>query len=385
LWELYCTSKTDCKFEFAIGIGQLEEFIASFTTDKNKYDEMISQIDVRNSDAYSIDDKTRIHEVVQKEVGHDKLNTQVIGLLRDWTLHTCEKKYEQLLQLRGLQNIETLQALFDLACMYYRQQKNNYGLEQFQICYENCVETCGKSSKLTLTCMLQLGDNLSRCDESIESGISLLKECLQLCVNELGEDDMISMECLNNLANCYTTSFYRSANDESRHILRENAHSLYLKCYNLRKKVYGEKDPQTVCTLIKLADCKLSSGLQDDFDSAEKLFELCYEYRKDLLGDSHIDTLAVHSELGYCQMERENYDVAEGIFERCLKFRGEKLGEFHRDTLQSMKDVAEAKEGLGKLLEAEELFKNCLKKRRSIFLNDEHPEVMVLLNRFKDS
>lgn len=384
MWELYCTSITDCTFEFAIGSEQLEEFVAAFTTDKNMYDEMISKIDVRNSDAYSIADKTRIHEVVQQEIGHDKLNSQVICMLRDWTLHTCEIKYQNLLQLQGLQNTQTLQALFNLACMY-RQQKNNNGLEQFEICYENCVKFCGKSSKLTLTCMMQLGDNLSRRNESIVMGMSLLKECLQLCVDELGEDDILSMECLNNLANFYCTSFYRSAkDDESRYILREKALSLYEKCYNLRMKVYGEKDPQTVSTLIKLADCKMSSGLQADFDTAEKIFELCYEYRKELLGDSHIDTLAVYSELGYCQMTRENYATAEEIFERCLKFRNEKLGEFHRDTLQSMKDVAEAKEGLGKIEEAEDLFKNCLKKRRSI-LNDDHPEVTVLLKRLKDS
>jgi hypothetical protein len=84
LFDIYCTVVTGSKLEIAMIDCEKENFLEAMRTDAGAFDQMLANIDLRKSEAWNLDDKARIFEVAEKEVGFDRLNAIVLNLMRDW-------------------------------------------------------------------------------------------------------------------------------------------------------------------------------------------------------------------------------------------------------------------------------------------------------------
>lgn len=86
LWEVYCASATRSKFEIAMSETETIVYREQIVNDTNGFVRMLSNIDVRNSDAFNPRDKEQIFQVINKTVGFQKLNSLVLTTVRKWAL-----------------------------------------------------------------------------------------------------------------------------------------------------------------------------------------------------------------------------------------------------------------------------------------------------------
>ena len=79
LFEIYSTVVTGSQFEVAMSETERKNFLSTIPYDYGSFYKMLSTIDVEKSEAWNPDDRARIFEVAQKEVGFHELNIMVKG------------------------------------------------------------------------------------------------------------------------------------------------------------------------------------------------------------------------------------------------------------------------------------------------------------------
>ena len=68
----------------------------------------------------------------------------------------------------------------------------------------------------------------------------------------------------------------------------DDSEPLYIECLQKRRQVLGEQHPDTITTMLTLANLYYHTK---NFDKAEKLYIECLQKSKELYGDDHPDTL----------------------------------------------------------------------------------------------
>jgi tetratricopeptide (TPR) repeat protein len=95
LFEIYSTVVTGSKFEVAMIESEKESFIHTIMSEYEVFHQMLADIDVNKSEAWNPDDRARIFEVVQREVGLDELNLIVKGKMREWAKETLKNAVQK--------------------------------------------------------------------------------------------------------------------------------------------------------------------------------------------------------------------------------------------------------------------------------------------------
>jgi tetratricopeptide (TPR) repeat protein len=354
LWELYCTAQTQSKFEVAMTGSARMHFIDDILEDGvGSIGRMLSQIDVKNSECFKPEDRTRIFEAIENSIGFSELNQMVFERLRDWVIVAMR---EETTNDKNSTDVRYLDALARI----YQDQGNYAEAEPLLLkCLGVRLQVLGENHADTLSSM----NNLAALYHS--QGKYAEAEPLYVKYLSFGFKNLETLTSMNNLA-----ELYRSQGKYAQ------AEPLFLKCLEVRQEVLGEQHPGTLTSMNNLAAFYLSQGKSTE---AETLFVKCLELIRELLGDKHPNTLQSMNNLAELYRRQKKYAEAEPLLVKCLELIRELLGDKHPNTLQSMNNLAELYRRQKKYAEAEPLLLKCLELTREV-LGDKHPNTLTSMS-----
>ncbi|KAL8396664.1 hypothetical protein RB594_003650 [Gaeumannomyces avenae] len=140
------------------------------------------------------------------------------------------------------------------------------------------------------------------------------------------------------------------------------------KAYELRKRVLGDKHPDTIRSMAELATTYHALGR---YGEGEKISAEVLALRRGLLGDKHPDTIRSTVDLATTYHALGRYGEAEKIYVEVLALRRDIFGNKHPDTIRSIADLATTCHVLGRYGEAEKMKLEVLALRRDV-LGDKH-------------
>jgi len=354
LFEAYCCAKTDCKFEVAMSDEQRRLFFEAVMEDAHKnVNQMLADIDCQESDCFIPEDKEKIFEVVEREVGFGNINSMVFEQLRNWVIKVTREEME------SVRDLDPRDADPDFQQLPPKSGTNPSDTDpEFQQIPPKSRPTTRSTVESNL---LRLENSLGDLYEG-QTKFDKALECFQHCFDgrkkKNGPDDPATL-----------LSEYKLAD-----ILRlqreyDKSEPLHLHALERRKTLFGEKDQRTLQSKTGLANLYVDSN--KCFDESEALYKEVFDARLEKYGEENTDTLMAMNNLGAFYHQQRAYDKAYPLYEKCLEIRRKMLGNRHPDSLLSMNNLASLHERVCRYAEAEELFLKCL-EGRDVRLGKDH-------------
>ncbi|KAF5529093.1 hypothetical protein FMEXI_14357 [Fusarium mexicanum] len=150
------------------------------------------------------------------------------------------------------------------------------------------------------------------------------------------------------------------------------AELMRLKALELRQEVLGKNHQDTAKSMSDLADTYHKQGRYCD---AEKVKNKALSLQREVLGEKHPDTIRSMAELATTYHEQGRYHEAEKLKDKALELRRWVLGEKHPDTIRSMADLAATYHNEGRYEDAESIYQEVLALRREV-LGEKHPDTI---------
>ncbi|KAL8398599.1 hypothetical protein RB596_005941 [Gaeumannomyces avenae] len=144
------------------------------------------------------------------------------------------------------------------------------------------------------------------------------------------------------------------------------------RAYGLRKKVLGDKHPDTIRSMADLATTYHNQGR---YDKAEKMKVEVLALRRDVLGDKHPDTIRSMAELATTYSCQGKHNEAKKMRVEVLALQRDVLGDKHPDTIRSMAELATTYHNQRRHNEAEKMKVEVLALQRDV-LGDKHPDTI---------
>jgi eukaryotic-like serine/threonine-protein kinase len=192
-----------------------------------------------------------------------------------------------------------------------------------------------------------------------------LEKALELRRRVLGEENPDTLIAEQNLAQVYL--------DQGK-FSKAEAH--YDKTLETQRRVLGEQNPETLTTMFGLADVYRD---EEKSAQAEPLFAGILKARRSALGDDDPATLAAMYALGVLYQQENKLPQAEPLVKEALDGQRRKLGEGHPETLLSMNSLASLYVSENKYEQAESLYKEALEIERRA-LGEEHRNTIFTVN-----
>ena len=178
LWEIFCTSITKSKFEIAICGDEESRFLDMISNDKDLFNDMISRIDVRQSESHFVEDKDKIFQVIKDTVGFNKLNTMVVICIRNWYISALRKRIES--QRSAMQAERLLLMLRAVAYM----NRDSSMFHEAEVCCLECLQIAQNlfpdSCHHYLLEVMRMTGEIQICMLKTAEGIRYLRGCLDL-------------------------------------------------------------------------------------------------------------------------------------------------------------------------------------------------------------
>jgi eukaryotic-like serine/threonine-protein kinase len=148
------------------------------------------------------------------------------------------------------------------------------------------------------------------------------------------------------------------------------------RAVELRRRVLGERNPDTLASMHSLASIYLREGM---YSQAKPLLTEVLEVRRRVLGVEHPDTLLSLKNLAALYGYQGKYAQAEPLETEALAALRRVRGEDHPDTLDTMVNLAGTYHAEGKYVQAESMLVAALEARRRIS-GPEHPRTLLIIN-----
>ena len=145
---------------------------------------------------------------------------------------------------------------------------------------------------------------------------------------------------------------------------------------DLQSRVLGEKHPETLQSMNKLALLYLRQG---NYAQAEPLLTKVLQAQRSGLGEEHVDTLDTMNNLAVLYRYQGKYAPAEALSTKALEISRRVLGAEHTGTLDIMNNLALLYLAEGKYALAEPLFLKVVDIGRRQ-AGEEHPDTLVGMN-----
>ncbi len=158
--------------------------------------------------------------------------------------------------------------------------------------------------------------------------------------------------------------------------LYPRAQTLLARAVDIRRRVLGTRDPETLSSMDQLSRTFEARG---HYPEADKLARETLEIRRRVLGPEHPDTLQSTNTLAYVADAEGRYPEAENLARQALEIRRRILGPEHPDTLASMSVLAGVLVDDGRNPAAEKLYREIL-DIQSRLLGPEHPRTLAATN-----
>ncbi|KAI9828117.1 MAG: hypothetical protein M1832_003644 [Thelocarpon impressellum] len=153
----------------------------------------------------------------------------------------------------------------------------------------------------------------------------------------------------------------------------KEAEELEVEVLDMRKEVLGLRHPDT---LISMGNLAISLQQQGRWKEAEELEVEVLDMRKEVLGLRHPDTLRSMGNLALTRQQQGRWKEAEELEVEVLDMTKEVLGLRHPDTLRSMGNLALTRQQQGRWKEAEELEVEVLDMMKEV-LGLRHPDTLI--------
>jgi serine/threonine protein kinase/Flp pilus assembly protein TadD len=189
-----------------------------------------------------------------------------------------------------------------------------------------------------------------------------LERALEICREQLDEEDASTLTSMNSLAVLYVS--------QGRY---DKAETLYVKALEVRRRVLGEEHPDTLRSMHNLAVLYSEQGR---YDEAEPLCVKTLEGHRRVFGEEHPYVLKSMNSLAVLYSEQGRYDEAEPLYVKTLEVSRRVVGEEHPDTLLSRNNLAWLYVSQGRYDKAEPLYVKALEVRRRV-LGEEHPDTLL--------
>jgi serine/threonine protein kinase/Flp pilus assembly protein TadD len=191
------------------------------------------------------------------------------------------------------------------------------------------------------------------------------KRARELFANELGPEDIRSLNAATNLAN--TLKGQRRLDD---------ARKLYEEVLEVARRAFGPDHHVTLGAMNNLAVTLTDLG---HWDEALKLHEEALEVRRRVNGPDHHATLQSMNNLAVLLRTRRQYDKARKLHEETLRAQIRVLGPEDPETLGSMHNVAFVLSLQGEFAEAVKRYEQVLEAESRI-LGTKHPARLQAMN-----
>ncbi|KAF5669923.1 Nephrocystin-3 [Fusarium denticulatum] len=153
----------------------------------------------------------------------------------------------------------------------------------------------------------------------------------------------------------------------------EEAERMKDEALNLQQQILGEKHPETLRSMASLAATYHAQGR---YEEAERIDQEVLNLRREVLGKRHPDTISSMASLAATYHTQGRYDEAQITYEKVLNLRQEVLGAKHADTIRIMSNLASTYRDQGRWKEAEELQVRVMETRKRV-LGEEHPDTLT--------
>jgi non-specific serine/threonine protein kinase/serine/threonine-protein kinase len=158
--------------------------------------------------------------------------------------------------------------------------------------------------------------------------------------------------------------------------LYPQAQSLLTRAVDIRRRVLGPRNPETLTSMSSLGGSLMRQGR---YAEADRLERETLDIRRRVLGPEHPDTLRSMNSLDSVLLVAGRYAEAEKLGREALDLERRVLGPEHPDTLGSMTNLAIAFYEDGRYAEAEKLGREALDTKRRV-LGPEHPNTLMSMN-----
>jgi tetratricopeptide (TPR) repeat protein len=276
----------------------------------------------------------------------------------------AERAVEVAKRERGLEQLETAEALSNLAVMYGKigdyAKAEPLIQEALQI-----RQTISSPEHLdTASSLTDLGVVYEKMGEYGKAE-PLLQEALRIYRKVRGAEHPDTAHKLVDLA-----KLYQAMGEYAK------AEPLYQQVLRIRQKVLGPEDFETAATLTDLGELYFTMG---DYAKAEPLFQEALRIRQKVLGPEHTNTAASLGDLAVLYAAMGEYAKAEPLLQEALRIRQKVLGSEHPFTAVSLNNLAALYKNMGQYAKAEPLLEEALRIKQKV-LGPEHPSTAISLN-----
>ncbi|MEZ6093394.1 MAG: tetratricopeptide repeat protein [Pirellulaceae bacterium] len=311
---------------------------------------------------------------LQKLFGEEDINTiqamSSLGCLYrdigDW--EKAFPLFEEALSLArahlGNEHIGTHSLLSNLGGIHSR----NGEIEKAKILFKEAIQlgvaAYGEDDPHVLTARGSLAREYVESGE-VAKGIALLEQNLEISKRVHGDDHPKTLTCTNVLARAHVES---GDSEKQIPILKE--------LLNLQRKQRGKDHPATLKTMSLLAGAYNGNG---NFELAIELLSEAYELSLARFGADYRGTLVLTNNLAVLLSNNGQLDKAIQLLEQVAKIYSTKHGPTHDRTLNVMSNLAQAYNDAGnakKALTILETTANLLTKKHG----DGHPGTLVVMN-----
>jgi len=159
--------------------------------------------------------------------------------------------------------------------------------------------------------------------------------------------------------------------------LYARAEPLFSQALNIRRRVLGDKHPDT---LVSMSSLGRTLSVEGRYPEAERLLRNALALQQGVLGPEHPDTLATEQRLANVITGEGNIADAEKLTRQALESRRRVLGVDHADTLESMDDLAWILLAQQRYAEAERVQRDALNVEERV-QGAENPDTLDSTNR----
>ena len=154
------------------------------------------------------------------------------------------------------------------------------------------------------------------------------------------------------------------------------AETLFKEALQFRENILGKKHPDTITSLNNLAKLYITQGR---YGEAELLFKESLQLRENVLEKKHPDTITSMNNLAVLYESQGRYGEAEPLYKEALQLSENVLEKKHPNTISPLSNLASLYSKQGRHGEAEPLYKEALQLRESV-LGKEHPDTITSLS-----
>ena len=376
LWEIVSTVNTKSDFQVIMSLPSGSGFFMALEKNFAAVVSKLLSVDVSKAQAFNPSDEANIKKAVEATAGFDKVNQQVIKVLREWMFQVSLNVFAGTLpDIRALQKFGTNVArlLHELGM-----------LQEAKVVYENVVKdkrrVMGDEDLFALLAMSNLGLVRSEIGEQQE-GEAQTREALSLYERKHQADDSQTCVPYINLAKVlfdqgkYAESqgiYVKTLDVMTKMRLRKDpialvvlnglgdtlraqgkiseAEPLLAESLQQRQEDFGPKHPYTLESLHAMAQLLVAKGKSDE---AESRLTEALRLARLVLGNTHPSTLAVTHTLASLNRDQKKFSEAETLAQRALSGRRRVLGRRHPDSLKSEEHLVTVLKALGKGKEAD--------------------------------